>query len=111
VAKLSPAGTSLDYLTYLGGSGPEVPGDAAGGKIAVDREGNACVAGITGSRDFPTRNALQPALEGQADAFVAKLNASGSGLIYSTYLGGSGGRRRRRYRLGWRGRSLCFGSN
>jgi Beta-propeller repeat len=89
VAKLSPAGSSLAYLTYLGGSGPEVPGDT-GGKIAVDRDGNACVAGITGSRDFPTRDALQPVMAGQADAFVAKLNESGTDLIYSTYLGGSG---------------------
>jgi Beta-propeller repeat len=86
VAKLSPAGTSLAYLTYLGGSGPEVAGDTAG-KIAVDREGNACVAGFTGSRDFPTRNPLQPGMAGPADAFVAKLNESGTDLIYSTYLG------------------------
>jgi hypothetical protein len=89
VAKLSPGGNSLDYLTYLGGSGPEVPGDT-GGKIAVDREGNAFVAGFTGSRDFPTRHPLQPVLAGPADAFVAKLNASGTDLIYSTYLGGGG---------------------
>jgi hypothetical protein len=86
VTKLNAAGSALIYSTYLGGaSGPE---DAFG--IAVDTAGNAYVAGATGSTDFPTVNPLQAANGGGVnDAFVAKLNASGSALIYSTYLGGS----------------------
>lgn len=85
VAKLNTAGSILVYSTYLGGSS----GDVARG-IAVDATGNAYVTGTTSSTDFPTANALQPALSGIADGFVTKLNPSGSILVYSTYLGGSG---------------------
>lgn len=87
MTKLSPAGSTLVYSTYLGGSG-----DDGGSGIAVDAGGNAYVTGVTGSTDFPTANPAQPALAGSggtADAFVTKLNATGSGLVYSTYLGGS----------------------
>jgi hypothetical protein len=86
IAKLNAAGSALVYSTYLGGSG----GDGGGG-IAVDAAGNAYVTGGTGSTDFPTKNPLQPALNGINNAFVTKLNAAGSALVYSTYLGGSGG--------------------
>jgi len=91
VTKLSPSGTSLVYSTYLGGSADEnnpflTNVNTAG--IAVDNAGNAYVAGYTPSRDFPTRNAFQPSNHGFINAFVAKLNTSGSALIYSTYLGG-----------------------
>jgi len=86
VTKFSPAGTTLVYSTYLGGSGLD---EAFG--IAVDTLGNAYVTGKTASTDFPTVNAFQPTYGGgNADAFVAKLNSAGSALIYSTYLGGSG---------------------
>ncbi len=74
----------LIYSTYLGGSG----GDG-GSAIAVDSSGNAYVTGETSSSNFPTVNPLQPANAGFADAFVAKINAAGSALVYSTYLGGS----------------------
>jgi hypothetical protein len=84
VAKLNPSGTALVYSTYLGGSAF----DSAVG-IAVDSSGNAYVTGGTESTDFPTMNPLQPASGGGFDAFVAKLNPSGSALLYSTYLGGS----------------------
>lgn len=88
VAKLNPSGTALVYSTFLGGSGFE---DSNTGNIVVDAQGNAYVSGFTSSADFPTTNALQVAFGGgNTDAFVAKLNPSGSGLIYSTYLGGSG---------------------
>jgi hypothetical protein len=77
----------LVYSTYLGGSG-----DDLGGGIAVDEDGFVYVAGVTTSLNFPTTpDAFQPAFAGgDADVFVTKLNRSGTALIYSTYLGGSG---------------------
>jgi hypothetical protein len=94
VAKVNPAGAALVYSTYLGGSGGDGgSGIAYGLGIGVDSSGNAYVTGATFSTDFPTMNPLQPALtgNGNSDAFVAKLNSTGSALVYSTYLGGSGG--------------------
>jgi hypothetical protein len=87
VAKLIADGSALVYSTYLGGSYFDY-----GYGIAVDTAGNAYVTGNTGSPDFPTVNALQPTLGGSGalNAFVAKLSADGSALVYSTYLGGSG---------------------
>jgi len=85
VTKLNAAGSALVYSTYLGGSDQ----DAAFG-IAVDSAGNAYVTGGTLSTNFPTQNALQPASGGFADAFATKINAAGSALVYSTYLGGTG---------------------
>lgn len=85
VAKLSPAGTSLVYSTYLGGSGF----DYATG-IAVDSLGNAYVTGYTGSSDFWSLRAVQAGNNGLYDAFLTKLNPSGTGIVSSTYLGGSG---------------------
>jgi len=86
VAKLNPAGTALVYSTYLGGTG-----DDHGSGIGVDASGNAYVTGQTASTDFPTANPLQPSLGGSYNAFVTKLNSTGSTLVYSTYLGGSKG--------------------
>jgi len=83
VAKFDPDGTPV-YSTYLGGSYL----DYATG-IAADAQGNAYVTGTTGSVNFPTKMAFQPAYAGSWDAFVTKLNADGSALVYSTYLGGS----------------------
>jgi hypothetical protein len=85
VSKINAAGSALVYSTYLGGSGY----DGSTG-IAVDSAGNAYVVGWTGSTNFPTKNPLQPANAGGYDAFVSKINAAGSALVYSTYLGGSG---------------------
>jgi Beta-propeller repeat/CARDB len=85
VAKLNSTGSALAYSSYLGGSDQD-----EGYGIAVDGSGNAYVAGFTYSTDFPTANPIQAANAGIVDAFVAKLNAAGSALIYSTYLGGSG---------------------
>ncbi|HEV2425824.1 MAG TPA: choice-of-anchor D domain-containing protein [Terriglobia bacterium] len=82
---LSGAG-SLVYSTFLGGAGNDL-----GYGIAVDSSGNAYVAGSTTSSAFPvTSGAYQTALKGSEDAFAAKLDAGGSTLSYSTYLGGSG---------------------
>jgi Beta-propeller repeat len=86
VTKINAAGSARVYSTYLGGSGPDV-----GQGIAVDGAGNAYVTGYTISIDFPKVNPLQTAHGGIAnDAFVTKINAAGSALVYSTYLGGSG---------------------
>ncbi len=88
VAKLNPAGggaSDLVYATYLGGSG-----DDYGYGIAVDGSGNAYVTGDTVSTNFPTTSgAYQSTFGGTDDAFMAKLNSSGS-LVYSTYLGANG---------------------
>ena len=86
VSKLNSAGSALIYSTYLGGSAAD-----EGLGIAVDGTGAAYVAGYTKSINFPTVGAFQPTLNGPYNAFVSKLNAAGSALAYSTYLGGSGG--------------------
>jgi Beta-propeller repeat len=96
IAKLDPAKSgpaSLIYSTYLGGSGDENAANFPRGVLAVDNAGNAHVTGTTTSTDFPTVNSIQPGPVGGFHAYVAKLNAAGSKLIYSTYLGGSGGDR------------------
>lgn len=105
VAKLNATGTALVYSTYLGGTDPGRQGSitTAGNfeyflttgdharSMAVDLSGNAYVTGLTPSRNFPTLRPVQAAYGGgDSDAFLAKLNPSGTALIYSTYLGGSG---------------------
>jgi hypothetical protein len=74
----------LVYSTYLGGSGPLETGNG----IAVDGAGEAYVTGFTESLDFPPPGSHQGG--GGADAFVTKLNAAGSGLVFTTYVGGEG---------------------
>jgi hypothetical protein len=92
VAKLTADGSALIYSTYLGGSGQIGSGGDVSQSIAVDSAGNAYVTGTTGSLDFLTIHAFQPIYGGGTNnAFVAKLNADGSALVFSTYLGGSGG--------------------
>jgi hypothetical protein len=85
VTKLNSGGTAIVYSTYLGGNS-----DDRGFSIAVDGSGNAYVTGWTGSTNFPLVSAYQSTLNGSRDAFVAKLNSTGTALLYSTYLGGSG---------------------
>ncbi|MBI2926127.1 MAG: SBBP repeat-containing protein [Verrucomicrobia bacterium] len=94
VMKLDASGTNLVYSTYLGGTTED-----AGFAIAVDAAGNAYVTGLTTSTNFPTANAFQSAVAGTPprgltvhpfDVVVLKLNPTGSALVYSTYLGGSG---------------------
>ena len=93
VAKLNAWGSALDYATYLGGGlGPEPYSGDYGRGIAVDDAGSAYVTGYTYSNDFPvTPGAAYPSLAGMTDAFVVKLNATGTALEYATYLGGSYG--------------------
>jgi hypothetical protein len=117
VTKLNPTGTALIYSTYLGGSGVQwanvlftAPGSTAAPyfiagdnatAIAVDSTGNAYVTGMANSADFPvTSGAFQTANNSpgyilpnygvSSNAFVTKLNPSGTALVYSTYLGGTG---------------------
>ena len=97
VSKLNPTGTALVYSTYLGGSGLSngFYGDA-GSAIAVDSSGDAYVTGATYSQNFPvTKGAFQTANNSlrtfSENAFVTKLNPTGTALVYSTYLGGSAG--------------------
>lgn len=85
VAKLNATGTDIIYATYFGGNGYDY-----GAKIAVDGSGQAYVVGYTESLDFPTVNAWDVSLGGGSDAFVVKLNATGTGAVYATYLGGGG---------------------
>lgn len=84
VSKLNAAGTALVYSTYIGGTSCDY-----GKGIHVDSEGRVYLTGITYSDDFPTQNALFEKNAGHSDAFIAKLDASGKNLIYSTFLGGS----------------------
>jgi uncharacterized protein (TIGR03437 family) len=84
LAKLNAAGNALVYSTFIGGSGEDI-----GFGLGVDGAGNAYLTGATSSTNFPLENPLQSSLKGQVDAFVTKLNAAGSALAYSTYLGGS----------------------
>jgi len=96
VTKLNPAGTARVYSTFIGGSSND-----QGLAIAVDGNGNAYLTGFTGSTNFPTK--FDPAQippgsfvyrgtyqGGSTDAFVTKLNSAGTGLVFSTFAGGSG---------------------
>jgi hypothetical protein len=87
VTKLNATGSALAYSTFLGGAASD-----RGGGIVVDAGGSVYVAGTTSSADFPTTpGAFDRTYGGQGDdAFVTRLNATGSGLVYSTYLGGTG---------------------
>src|SRR5207248_10439597 len=89
ISMLNPTGTGLLYSTLLGGS-DEDGVDAAG--IAVDAAGNAYVTAFTQSHDFPTTAAaFQRTFQGSLrDGFVTKFNATGTQLVYSTFLGGEG---------------------
>jgi len=84
VTKLTPSGGSLVYSTFLGGED-----DDYAYAIAVDASGDAFIAGETWSPNFPTTEGVFQAIHpGILSAFVTKLNATGAGLVYSTFLGG-----------------------
>src|SRR6201999_2916160 len=85
VTRLNPAGTALEYSTFLGSANVD-----EGSGIAVDAARNAYVTGDTQSPGFPiTANVFDATHNGSFDAFVTKVNASGTGLVYSTFLGAS----------------------
>jgi len=85
VTKISSDGSGPVYATYLGGSGED-----RAQAIVVDSDGNTYITGSTRSADFPVLKAVQSRLSGSVfgDAFITKLSADGSALVYSTYLGG-----------------------
>jgi hypothetical protein len=95
VTKLNPTGSALLYSTYLGGSTTLLTTacEACGTSIAVDSSGNAYVCGLTAEANFPiTAGAYQSVFKSSTkghDAFITKLNPTGTGLVFSTYLGGS----------------------
>jgi Beta-propeller repeat len=84
VFKLDPTANQIVYSTFIGGTGTD-----EAHAIAVDSGGNAYVTGFTQSNDFPIINAIQKTRSGQQEAYVLKLNSAGTGLVFSTYLGGS----------------------
>jgi hypothetical protein len=95
VTKLNPSGSALVYSTYLGGSDY----DFTESNLVVDPDGRVYVDGVTSSTDFPvTADAFQPSFAGgdggfcgiPCDAFVIEMNRTGSALVHSTYLGGTG---------------------
>ena len=104
VTKLQRDGKGLIYSSYLGGSETDQPSS-----IAVDSSGQAHVVGATQSANFPLRNPLRQ-FGGLMDAFVTKISASGSTLLYSTYLGGSGGDSATSVRLDSDGNAYVGGS-
>ncbi len=86
VVKVSPDGSRFVYSTFIGGSGDDDESRA----IAIDSNGNAVITGYTRSEDFPVLNPLQADFGGPThDVFVSSLNPDGSGLVFSTYIGGS----------------------
>ncbi len=98
VTRLSPSGDAVEYSTFLGGLGNnagstfgDTSPDDLGLGIAVNSAGEAVITGRTESERFPVLNAAQPdAGGGLSDAFVTKLNSTGTGIIFSTFLGGAG---------------------
>jgi hypothetical protein len=85
VTKMRYDGEAIVYSTYLGGNNFDI-----GNGIALDSSSDAYIVGSTSSANFPaTANVFQPTLGGNTDAFVSKLDPSGSTLLYSSYLGGS----------------------
>jgi hypothetical protein len=84
VVKLNTTGSTLAYVEYIGGS----TGDDDGDSLVVDAGGAAYVTGNTSSNDFPaTFGAYDTSYNGGGDAFVAKVKADGTGLVYATYIG------------------------
>jgi len=85
VTRLAGSGQTLLYSTYLGGSGAD-----AGYAIAIDSTGNAYITGSSASTNYPvTGDAFQGSSQGATNAIVTGLNATGSGLLFSSYLGGN----------------------
>ena len=107
VAKILPNGSGLVYAGYIGGSNAD-----SGNGIAVDAAGNAYVAGRTQSTEtstipFPVLVGPDTTHNGGADAFVVKVKADGTGLVYAGYIGGSATDRRSASTLDATGTRTC----
>ncbi len=89
VAKVGNTGSELLFSTFLGGTNSDFGGDVAVDRAAPNEEGHAYVVGTTFSEDFPVVTPMQPQIGGDSDIFLTKFQPDGSGLIYSTYLGGN----------------------
>jgi hypothetical protein len=86
VTKFNASGSGVLFSTYLGGTGTDIPA-----QILLDATGNIYITGSTNSLNFPTTSGVfQPTYGGNQDAFLTKLKPTGSALVYSTYIGGSG---------------------
>ncbi len=88
VSKLTPGGNGLAYSTFLGGSGSD-----SASAIALDSFGRAVVGGFTTSGNFPVANAIQSVIQPTRGAFASVISPGGSGLVFSSYFGGSGDNR------------------
>ena len=86
VESFSASGTALNYATYVTGAN----GDTVPAAIIADSTGRAIIAGETSSAGFPTLNALQPAIAGSTSGFLTELTPAGDGIVYSTFVAGSG---------------------
>jgi hypothetical protein len=85
IAKFNPAGESLNFSTYIGGSWKDEAYD-----LVVDNNGYSYVVGMVNSIDFPTTSgAFDPSYNGDGESFVLKLNETGNGLEYCSFLGGT----------------------
>src|SRR5262245_7958287 len=85
VLKINPEGNAVVFGAWIGGNGFD-----SASTVSVDLSGNVYLAGSTSSLNFPLRNPLQASRKGASDAFAVKIDSSGSALIYSTYIGGTG---------------------
>ncbi|MGD0137115.1 MAG: SBBP repeat-containing protein, partial [Bryobacteraceae bacterium] len=85
VTKILPAGSGLAYSTFIGGSASD-----SAQAIAIDSLNQAVIGGLTTSANFPVTNAIQPTFQGDIDAIGVVLNASGTGLVFSSFFGGAG---------------------
>ncbi len=105
VVKLNASGNALVYSTYIGGTGNDYARD-----ITVDAAGNAYIIGNTASTNFPTTvGVVSTALSGTDDSFVTKINATGTAISYSTYLGGSNSDYARKVRVDTTGNAYIAG--
>ncbi|MGY5853655.1 MAG: SBBP repeat-containing protein, partial [Candidatus Thorarchaeota archaeon] len=84
VLELNATGTGLVFSTYIGGNGRD-----EGNAISIDNDGNIYIAGTTSGKLFPTFNAYDDTWNDGYDCFVLKMNSTGTGLLYSTYVGGT----------------------
>jgi hypothetical protein len=85
ITKLNNSGINILFSTFLGGSETDTEGS-----LAIDKDGNSYISGYTGSKDFPVSiGVLQNKLKGEYDMFVSKINPTGTGLVFSTFFGGS----------------------